>query len=104
MAVGMKGEAGEAAERGDVLILFSDWFPQHVDFDVAGFLGQLTRRNGVLDQKVESAQQRGGEAARRAEACACGYVRHAGNLQPGLNTYQLKRLPNYGMFYLIGGF
>ena len=36
-------EAGDAAERRDVLILFSDGPLEHVDFDVAGLFGQSLR-------------------------------------------------------------
>ena len=41
-------EAGDAAERGDVLVLLADRLLEQVDLDVAGLLGQLLRVDEVL--------------------------------------------------------
>jgi len=41
LSVGHKSESGDASERGDVLVLFADWFLEDVDFDAACLFGEL---------------------------------------------------------------
>ena len=40
LIVGMELEAGQSAERGDVLILFADRLAEDIDLDVRGLLCQ----------------------------------------------------------------
>ena len=37
----MEGEAGDPAEGGDVLVLFTDGLAEPIDLDMAGLLGEL---------------------------------------------------------------
>ena len=69
-AVRVEREAGQAAVRGDVLVLLADRLAQPIDLDLAGLLGELARMQQPAPVRVERLQQRGGEAARRAEAGA----------------------------------
>ena len=66
----MEREAGDAAVRGDVLILLADRLAEPIDLDLAGELGELVRVQQPPPVRVERFQQRRREAARRAEAGA----------------------------------
>ena len=54
-AVAAEVEAGDAAERRDVLVLLADRLLQHVDLDVAGLLGQFARMDDVARLGVQRA-------------------------------------------------
>ena len=78
--VGPKLELRDAAERGDVLILFSDRLPQQVELDVTGHLRQIARVNEVALVLVERLEQGRREAARRSQTGSCGDVRQGRDL------------------------
>src|SRR5579871_2167766 len=65
-AVAAKREAGDAAERRDVLVLLADRLLEEVNLDMTGLLGELAWVNDVAGLRMQRAQQRGGKAAGRA--------------------------------------
>jgi hypothetical protein len=65
-------EGCDAAEGRDVLVLLAHRFAQQIDLDVARLFSQFLARKKVPVQGVQRAQQRHGEAARRAQAGAAG--------------------------------
>jgi hypothetical protein len=54
-------EAFDSAERGHVLILLADWPLQPVELDRARFIGQVTWRNVITPEGIDSAKQSNGE-------------------------------------------
>ena len=103
LVAGRELEAGQPAERGDVLVLLADLLLEQVDLDVAGLLGQLARVDQVLLVGVERLQQRGREAAGRAEAGAGRDVGHAGDLQrAAVDLHQAHRLADDRVLELVG--
>src|ERR1043166_9975903 len=72
--VAIELKAGDASERGNILILFSDRLAPPVDFDVGRLLGELARMNQLLAMSIERLQQGGGEASRRAETGTGGNI------------------------------
>ena len=39
--IAVEGEAGDAAKRGDILVLLADWLAEAPDLDLAGELREL---------------------------------------------------------------
>ena len=104
LLVGKKPETGDPAERGDVLVLLADRLPEGVDLDAARLLGQLLRVHQVLLQRVQGLEERGGEAAGRAEAGPGRHVGHAGDLEMGrLHPDQPEGLANQRVLHLVHG-
>ena len=102
--VGQETEAGDAAIGRDVLVLLADRLAQQVDLDVAGLPRQLLAVDERAVMGVQRPQQRGGEAAGRAQAGAGGNVRHAGDFQVRrAQAGQLERLPHDGVLHLGDG-
>src|SRR5207302_278625 len=77
LAVGQELEAGQPAVGGDVLVLLADRLAEAVDLDVAGLLRQVARVDQVLLVGVQRLEQRGREAARRAQPGAAAGQRDA---------------------------
>jgi hypothetical protein len=100
--VAVKGQALEAAERRDVLILLPDRLAEPVDLDVARHLGQLLRVQRLVPVQVQRLQERGGEAAGRPEARARRDVREGGDLDlRGPQALQRQSLPDDRMPHLL---
>src|ERR1051326_5407979 len=78
-AAAMEVEAGDAAVRGDVLVLLADRLAQAVDLDLAGQPRHFARMQQPLAVLVERADERRGEAARGAEAGAGGEIGERGD-------------------------
>ena len=97
-------EGRDAAEGGDVLILFADRLAEKIDFDMAGLLGEHLARNEILIQRVQGAQQGDGEAAGGAEPGAGGNVGHADDFQVGRgHRHQPEGLADDGVLDLVDG-
>src|SRR5205085_8543261 len=79
-AVGMKVEAGDAAVRRDVLVLLPDRLAQPIDLDLASEPRHFARMKQPLPPVVERADERRGEAARRAETGAGREIGEGGDL------------------------
>src|SRR5262249_15408064 len=79
-AIPAEGEAGQAAESGDVLVLLADRLAEAVHLDLTGMLRELVRMDGVAPIGVQRAEKRGGEAARGAKTGARGNIGKRGDL------------------------
>src|ERR1051326_4840983 len=55
--VAIELEAGDAAKRGNILILFSDRLAQAIDLDVARLLGKLARMNQLLAMNIQRSEE-----------------------------------------------
>ena len=103
-AVLVKREGGDAADGGDVLVLFADGLAEFVELDIAGLFGELGGRNERALRGVEGFEEGGGKAAARAEARAAGDVGHRGELKMRIaDAGELEGLADDGMFDLIDG-
>src|SRR5208337_4435971 len=72
---------GNAAVRGNVLVLLPYRLLQKVNLDMASLLRQLLRRNESPAQGVQRLQQRGRKAPRRAQPGPRRYVREAYDIE-----------------------
>ncbi len=61
----VEGEACDAAERRDELILLPNGLAQAIDFNIASEFGQLLCMSDLAAVRKKRLQQRRGEAARR---------------------------------------
>jgi len=84
--VRQKAETGQAAIRGDILILLADRFPQTVDFDIASLLRQLIRMDQVPLRRMQRPQQPGRKTAGRSQAGSRRDIGHTGNFQVGVHN------------------
>jgi hypothetical protein len=101
-AVGGEIEAGDAAVRRDVLILFTDWLLQQVDLDVTGLLGELLWMHHVLAIGVQGLQQGGRETPGRAQPRAGRNVGHARDFQiPRVDGQRAQRLTDDRMTNVV---
>src|SRR5581483_2552828 len=99
-----EGEAGQPAESRDVLVLLADRLAEEVDLDVAGLLGKLARMNDRVAVRVKRAQERGGEAARRAKAGAGRNIGKRGDLDLRPARCELpQRLADDAVAHLVDG-
>jgi hypothetical protein len=103
--VGQELETGDAAERGDVLILLAHRLMQQVDLDAAGLLGEFLARDRILLPGMQRAQQGHRETARRAQARAGRNVRHAHDFQirPRTHVHQAQGFAHDGVLDLVHG-
>ena len=101
-AVRVEREAGEAAVRGDVLVLLADRLAEPVDLDLARQLGELARMQQPAPVRVERLEQRRREAARRAEAGAGRDVGQRRDLELRRpEAEQLDRLADDRMLHVV---
>jgi hypothetical protein len=62
-AIWVENVTPEAAKRGRILVLLADRFAQHIDFEMAGFLGEFIRRFVTALISLKRMQKANGEAA-----------------------------------------
>ncbi len=87
-------EAGQAAVRSDVLILFTDRLLQRFDFDPAGLFRDDPGVHILALERVYGTQESHCECTGRSEPCSGRNVSHADDFDWGLNIVQPQCLPN----------
>ena len=101
-AVGVEGEGRNAADRGDVLVLLADRLAELGELDFTGLGGEFGRGDDVLFVGVEALEQRGGEAAGRAEPGAAGNIGHRGEFEVRIgDAGELEGLPEDRVLDLV---
>src|SRR5262249_35577725 len=97
-------EASQSAVGSDVLILFADWLPQSINFDLTGELSEILRVQWPPAVRVQGLQQCGCKTSRRAQAGACWNVRQGCDLElRRFEVEQLDRLANDRVVHVFGG-
>ncbi len=99
---GTELEAAQPAKRSNVLVLNADRFAEGVDFDVAGFAGQLFGGGRGADEMVQRVEHADGDAAGGAEARTFGgNVGEKRNLHRPAHANLAHRFANQFVFDLV---
>ena len=94
-------KCGQAAERGHVLILLSNWLAQPVEFDMASFLGQPFGTGGRLGETVHGIEQTHQVTTGGAQTCAGGNIRDRDDFDAILDMKMSQRLAGKSVLYVV---
>ena len=101
-AVRVEVEAGDAAERRDVLVLLADRAAEPLDLDLAGLAAEVGRRDVVALHRVDGLEQPDRERAGGAQAGAGRDVGGRDDLHAGADVVGAQHLADDRVLDLVG--